>query len=373
MKESLERIEPRLYRRQYSTAGGEKKTQFYAIFVDWKKKRQHFPLGDNLKRARNKLGEYLRKNDAEFDFDEKKVEREAKGMTLSKWIDQCLTKKVSLDPSRTMHLKSHLGARTLASMDDDMVAEYREQREGEKIIRHGEPSKKVVTPTTVNKEVSALRKLLRLARKKGYRDKVTGFPMAPENSRNRVLTDDEYGRLLDHCPTWLRRAFVGAWETCLTRGDLFRLTWDEVDMKRGIIELKGGRGKSKAEQQIPIVTDELKALLAELRKDKSRITNVGGLVFTMDGKPIKENEFEYHTRKAIRAAKIKNSTFHDFRHCAITRWAMLGLPTAAAMRGAGHKSVRSHKVYENLQTNQLLEMFTRCLQGSEKDRISSAS
>jgi len=182
-KETFKRVEPLLYRRKYETADGKSRILYYGIFVDWMGTRRRFALGDDLKRARNKLGELLRKNDAEFDFDNKKAEREARGMTLSKWIDECVDKKVTgLDSFRMMHLKSHVGGTPLASIDDDMVRGYREKREGETTIRHGRPSKKVLSSTTINKEVSCLRKLLRLARKKGYKDKVTEFPMAAVGS-----------------------------------------------------------------------------------------------------------------------------------------------------------------------------------------------
>jgi hypothetical protein len=90
--------------------------------VDWKGKRRKFPLGSHLNRARNKLSEYRRKNDAEFDFNKNKTERNLEAMTFSN-----------------------------------------------------------------NKEVSTLRKFLRLARKKGFIDKVTEFEMAQERSRRRVL------------------------------------------------------------------------------------------------------------------------------------------------------------------------------------------
>jgi len=78
---------------------------------------------------------------------------------------------------------------------------------------------------------------------------------------------------------------------------------------------------------------------------------------TIDGKPIDELKFEYHFRKARKSAGIKNFTFHDFRHCAITRWAAAGIPTAAAMLAAGHKSVASHKKYQNLQRDHLKTAF----------------
>ncbi len=54
-------------------------------------------------------------------------------------------------------------------------------------------------------------------------------------------------------------------------------------------------------------------------------------MFTLDGKVIRELKLEYHFRKAHKTAGIKDFTFHDLRHCAITRWGAAGVPTAAAM------------------------------------------
>jgi site-specific recombinase XerD len=91
-----------------------------------------------------------------------------------------------------------LGDVALSGISDDHVKKYREKRSGEKIIRHGNAAKKLVSQTTINKEVSTLRKFLRLARKKGFADKVTEFKMAPEKARKRILTDDEYKALLEN-------------------------------------------------------------------------------------------------------------------------------------------------------------------------------
>jgi integrase len=222
-----------LYRRQYQTVGGQWSTLYYAIFVDWKGIRRRFPLGEHLDRVRNKLGEYRRKNDAEFDFDKDKTEREAREMTFSKWIANCA--KSESDKRHLKHLEAFLGDDALSGIDDDHVKKYREKRSGEKIIRHGNASKKLVSQTTINKEVSTLRKFLRLARKKGFADKVTEFKMAPEKARKRILTDDEYKALLENCPAWLRRACVMAWETCLSRSDLLGLTWEEINLKETLL------------------------------------------------------------------------------------------------------------------------------------------
>jgi integrase len=121
--------------------------------------------------------------------------------------------------------------------------------------------------------------------------------------------------------------------------------------------LKAGRGKTAKPQAIPIFTPELQALISELHAERRRVPNVDGLVLTIDGQPIDELKFEYHFRKARKATKIKNFTFHDLRHCAITRWVAAGVPTAAAMLAAGHSSVASHKRYQNLSKSDLKAAF----------------
>ncbi len=100
-------------------------------------------------------------------------------------------------------------------------------------------------------------------------------------------------------------------ETALSRSDLFRLTWSEIDLKEEIIELKDGRAKTGKSQAMPIFTNDLKALISELQAERRCFPNVDGLVLTIDGQPIDENKFEYHFRAARKAAKITNFTFHD--------------------------------------------------------------
>jgi integrase len=152
------------------------------------------------------------------------------------------------------HLEKSFGSKTIAQICDDDLTAYREKRGQETIIRHGEASTKVVSQTTINKEVGTLRKFLRVARTKGYPNKISEFKMEEETTRNRVLTSEEYSALLEKSPGWLRRAIVMAWETALSRSDLFRLTWSEIDLKEEIIELKDGRAKTGKSQAMPIFT-----------------------------------------------------------------------------------------------------------------------
>jgi integrase len=250
------------------------------------------------------------------------------------------------------------------------VLSYRDKRAKEK------ESAKLLCQSTINKEVGTLRKFLRFAVTKGYAHKVTRFPMATESYRNRTLTGKEYKTLLENCPAWLSRAVAFGYHTALSRSDLFQLTWSEVDLREGIIELKDGRAKTGKPQAVPIHTPELKALIGDLQAERRRVPSIGDLVLTENGKPLDKIRFEYYFRRACRLAKIANFVFHDLRHCRISKWATAGVPTAAAILAAGHSSVASHKRYQNLTKSDLkaaFKLFPTCSQEKSEEKESAAS
>src|SRR5215472_17102559 len=189
--------EKHLYRRKYKGADGKWKTRYCARFTDWSGKIRNFPLGESLSSARNKLAELHRKNDAEFDFDKDKAARAARGRTFSTWAAECKGKR---NQTHVKQLETFFGTKLLTNICDDEVEGYRAKRSTEKIIRGKKKTSTVtVSQPTINKEVSTLRKLLRLARKKGIHDKVTAFKMEKEPSRKRTLSAEEYRALLDRC------------------------------------------------------------------------------------------------------------------------------------------------------------------------------
>ena len=69
MGQTFERVERHLYKRQYQTVSGDWSTIFYARFTDWKGKRRIFPLGSDLKTAREELKVLEARNIRREDFD----------------------------------------------------------------------------------------------------------------------------------------------------------------------------------------------------------------------------------------------------------------------------------------------------------------
>jgi len=371
MKQSFKRIAPHLYKRQYQAANGEWTTLYYGILVDWKGKRRRFPLGGELRTAREQLKILEADNVKRKDFD---IEREEKqkaataGMTLAEWLDRYL-ELVKHVPSwgtkkaQCAHLKRLLGSLSLSKVNRVRIMEYKSRRLSEPLIRHKKPVEGTnIMGSTVNREVSCLTAALNLAADEGLCDGTPRIKKERETPRDRTLTNAEFKVLLEVSPQWLQRVMIAANEAALDRGVLINLTWDSVN--DGLMKVNGGRAKTGADQRVGI-SPALQEVLGELRAEYRRLPNTERRVFTKGGKHIPQATLRHVFEKAMQDAEIENFQFRDFRHCARTRWAAAGLPFEVAEIGLGHKLPGLVGRYTNLTDGQIRDafqkMFTRCL------------
>jgi integrase len=119
-----------------------------------------------------------------------------------------------------------------------------------------------------------------------------------------------------------------------------------------------GRAMTKARQKVPI-SPALAEVLEEL--EKVRGLHAPNLVFTRDGKPITKDALSKAFDQAKRSAKIKDFHFHDFRHCAVTRWMLANIPEELRKLAAGHSRRSVHQRYVNPPDEQMVEIFARQL------------
>jgi Phage integrase family len=134
-------------------------------------------------------------------------------------------------------------------------------------------------------------------------------------TRERPLKVSEKKTLLPACSPWLRKLLIVAMETCLSRSDLLRLTWDDIDWDDGVIVPGGGRKKTQVRQIAPL-TETVRTILEEIKQDRkrSKVENIAGtgLVFGRDdGRPISGNAITKALHKACKRAKVRNFRFHD--------------------------------------------------------------
>jgi integrase len=380
-KETFERIAKHLYKRQYQNSTGDWQTSYYALFVTWQGKRERFSLGNRLEDACDELGRLHTLNKGRYDFNKEKREQEQakiKAMTVGEYLDRYLdlvkaTASYGTKKAQCLHLKRLMGSVPLSEVTRVRIMEYKNRRLAESLIRHGEHVEGTkVKGATVNREVSCLITALNLAADEGLCEGAPKVKKERETARERILTDVEYGAVLDASPRWLQRVVIAANETALDRGALVTLTWDSV--RDGLIVVKGGRAKTGAKQRVGI-SPALNEVLDELRAEYRRIPNTEHRVFTKAGKRIPQATLRHAFDKAVKDAEVEDFQLRDFRHCARTRWAAAGLPFEVAEMGLGHKIRGMAGRYTNLSDDQVREAFQKMFaksSGENQDGLAPA-
>lgn len=148
-----------------------------------------------------------------------------------------------------------------------------------------------------------------------------------------------------------------------------KLTWDKIDLKKGLIRLPAEDLKEKWPRRTPI-SWELRQVLEELKEEQKKVTNLGNVVFTrLNGRPIKSitKALDF----AIERAKVENGvriTPHAFRRTCITRWSAAGIPRDVVMAVSGHKPSGVHDGYINFSDQQLTDAFAELMAPPEQRR-----
>ena len=131
------------------------------------------------------------------------------------------------------------------------------------------------------------------------------------------------------------------------KGELLKLEWSDVDMRRREFSLrKTKNGETRVVPMTPDVFETFAALHRERRLDTPK-------VFLYKGKPWKNPRTAFAA--ACRRAGITGLRLHDLRHTASTNLRRAGVDTMTAMKIVGHKSEQMHRRYNTIQPEDLHE------------------
>jgi len=195
------------------------------------------------------------------------------------------------------------------------------------------PGGKPVTVATVNRSLSALKHLLRLAwREWEVLDKVPRITLEKESEGLlRYLSDEEIARLLTACEGQrARHPYLGALVTIalntgMRRGEIMGLTWDRVKFDRGVLMLEGIHAKGKTRREIPM-TDTVDALLSAWPGPR-------------DGRLFPAGRPDRGYLHALDTAKLMDVTFHTLRHTFASHFMMRGGNLYELQKLLGHKDI----------------------------------
>jgi integrase len=178
-----------------------------------------------------------------------------------------------------------------------LAVDYRRKRHAEKLL----------TDTTINRDLEALRHILFWAAEEGLllANPLAHLRLVPERRRPRtVISLAEECKLLAACAPHLGSIIVAAVDTGMRRGELLHQRWEHIDFNRKVLFVTRSKTAGGQGREIPL-TERVYSLLVSKRQPE-------GLVFTFQNRPIKAVKTAW--KAAIRRACIRYYRFHDLRH-----------------------------------------------------------
>jgi integrase len=203
---------------------------------------------------------------------------------------------------------------------------------------------------TVRRDLSRLRGVFRLARKRGFSNDAfdqVELPDVDSAPKVRFLDDDERKRLnaaleSDDTPDYLRAMVIVSLNTGLRRGELFGLDWSNVDLKRNVLTVVGTTSKTNRTRHVSLNATAHAALAAWKPK------KAGGLVFPSSGKTGKFVTTKRAWAALLKRAKIQEFRWHDMRHDFASRLVMGGVELFTVGALLGHDRATTTQRYAHL-------------------------
>ena len=238
-----------------------------------------------------------------------------------------LTRKASI-------LRPHFGGHDIGAITPQIVLDYTARR------------CERVQPATVRRELIIFKAALRFAWRRGWLPAVPSLPVpSAAPPRQRVLDAAEILRLADACASdrALSLFLAIALATGARRTAICELTWDRVDLDRGIVDLRAphpraARRKNRAVAPIP---PSLVELLRVIPRDGPRLIAVT------------PGTIGARLRRAASTAGLDGISAHVLRHTVATEL-LRHVPLVIASRMLGHRSVAiTEQVYGHLAVDDL--------------------
>jgi integrase len=204
------------------------------------------------------------------------------------------------------------------------------------------------TRSSINRELSALKRMLRLGEVAG---KVVQRPiislLRERNTRTGFFEEPEFRAVVNYLPEDLRALFEVAYLTgWRVKSELLTRQWAHVDFRNGWLRLEPGETKNDEGRMFPL-TPILRAVLERQRERTEAFQRSTGeiypAVFHREGRPIKSFRRAWLT--ACRRAGLTGRIPRDFRRTAVRNLERAGVPRSTAMKMVGHKTETIYRRY----------------------------
>jgi len=216
-----------------------------------------------------------------------------------------------------------------------------------------------VKNSTINRELTVLKKMLGLAMEWGFEIKTNpvkkgNYFSEEEYRRERVLKPEEEKRLFEAAAPHLQSILSCGLATGMRYSEILGLKWENVDLVKRQIIIKAESSKSGRQRIVPI-NCSLHSMLLRLKQMNKGMSDY---VFLYEDP--KSRKFRHVTtvRRAFTAAckraKIKNLHFHDLRHTVGTRLIESGVDPISVKNILGHANLKTTEIYLHSSIGQMM-------------------
>ncbi|RAP57282.1 site-specific integrase [Oleiagrimonas sp. MCCC 1A03011] len=257
---------------------------------------------------------------------------------------------------RSVPLREYFGKYSLAAINADLVARYRDMRLATPHARRkaapGQPTP-TLSPSTVRLELALLSHLFTTAiREWGlglHQNPVANIRKpSPSEGRDKRITKGEEEALLaalarqsNPMALWIVQIAV---ETGMRSSEILGLRRDQVDLRKRVVRLRDT--KNRTSRTVPLSRRATRVLEDALANP----TRHRGCALVFFGEPGRDGvRRPYNFKKAWEAARIEigreDLHFHDLRHEAVSRFVEQGLSDQEVAAISGHKSMQMLRRY----------------------------
>ena len=259
------------------------------------------------------------------------------------------------DIGRAEFLKSKLGQYSLAALNAELIAAFRDER-----LAEGKAN------NTVRLELALLSHMYTTAIKE-WGLGIAANPVlnirkpSPGQGRNRRLNGDEEVRLLKACDEH-SNSFLGwivrlALYTSMRRSEIISLTREQINLEKRTIFLPDT--KNGTVRTVPL-TDKAYVVVKEALSHPINPNDTNYIFFGEPGREGIRKPYVINKvwSQALERAEISGLRFHDLRHEATSRFVEAGLSDQEVASITGHKSMQMLRRYTHLRSEDLVSKIS---------------
>jgi integrase len=210
-----------------------------------------------------------------------------------------------------------------------------------------------LAPKTLFTETIIIRQLVNYALSRGLvgTDQLKELKIKkPKPTPQPCWTYEELQEILAACSDKLRPPLTLLAETGMRFGELAWLTWDDVDLEKGVLHIRpkdGWKPKTGDQRTVPL-SAAARQVLAELtRRHRWVVTAAPSGKYPQGGRQISERRVLAALKRILQKQGLPGK-LHTFRHTFISNALLRGVPEAVVRRWVGQVDPEIIKLYTHI-------------------------